>query len=56
MQNSNMLYEEFENHIIKVAGFIESCLEEIIPVGNKHIVIVCGDFNASLTKLVTNRR
>ena len=35
-----MLYEEFENHIIKVAGIIESCLEEIIPVGNKHIVIV----------------
>ena len=53
--NSDMLYEEFENRIIKVAGFIESCLE-IIPVGNKHIVIVCGDFNASITKLVTDRR
>ena len=54
--NSDMLYEEFENRIIKVAGFIERCLEKIIPVGNKYIVIVCGDFNASLTKLVTDRR
>ena len=54
--NSDMLYEEFENRIIKVAGFIESCLEKIIPVGNNNICIVCGDFNASLTKLVTGRR
>ena len=55
--NGDMLYEKFENRIIKVACLsIESCLEEIIPVGNKRIVIVCGDFNASLTKLVTDRR
>ena len=54
--NSDMLYEVFENRIIKVAGFIESCLEEIISVENKHIVIVCGDFIVSLTKLVTDRR
>ena len=31
-------------------------MEEIVSVGNKHIVIVCGNFNALLTKLVTDRR